>query len=176
MRTPLLLAGAMIFVWGSRAVPACQSLEARQFAFWLGTWDLTGRARVKLGSDQWNETRSVNTIRSTMDGCVTREEFANLTPDRWTGMSVSVWIPQSREWHQTWVDSQGGYISLAGGFRDGKMILVTSPHPLPSGVTVVNRMVFHDIARDSLVWDWEASRDKGRAWELLWSITYRRRK
>jgi len=23
-------------------------------------------------------------------------------------------------------------------------------------------MVFHDIAQDSLVWDWEASRDAGR--------------
>jgi len=40
----------------------------------------------------------------------------------------------------------------------------------------VNRMVFHDIARDSLVWDWELSRDGQRTWELLWSITYRRRK
>ena len=26
----------------------------------------------------------------------------------------------------------------------------------------VNHMVFHDIAQDSLVWDWEASRDAGR--------------
>ena len=47
---------------------------------------------------------------------------------------------------------------------------------LPTGDTIVNHMVFHDIAPDSLVWDWEASRDAGRTWELIWSITYRRRK
>ena len=27
---------------------------------------------------------------------------------------------------------------------------------------IVNHMVFHDVAQDSLVWDWEASRDAGR--------------
>jgi len=41
---------------------------------------------------------------------------------------------------------------------------------------IVNHMVFHDVAQDSLVWDWEASRDAGRTWELIWSVTYRRRK
>jgi hypothetical protein len=89
-------------------------------------------------------------------------------------MSVSVWNPRSREWQQTWVDSQGSYIPLSGACQDGKMILVTQPHARATGDTVVNRMVFHDITRDSLVWDWESSRDRGRTWELQWSITYRR--
>src|SRR5438093_1023501 len=77
---------------------------------------------------QWQQTRSTNIIRSTIDGCVTREDFENVAPQRWTGMSV-----------------------------------------------IVNHMVFHDVAQDSLVWDWEASRDAGRTWELIWSVTYRRR-
>jgi len=174
--TALLLAARVSFAQGPASASPCQAAEARQFDFWLGTWDLAGRTRSQPRSSQWQETRSTNTITSTMDGCVTREDFKNVAPQRWAGMSVSVWNPQSGEWQQTWVDSQGGYIPLTGGFHDGRMILATAPHRLPSGETVVNRMVFHDIARDSLVWDWETSRDMGRTWDLTWSIVYRRRK
>jgi hypothetical protein len=176
LASALLLAAGVAFPQAPGSSSPCRTPEARQFDFWLGTWDLTGRARAQPGSDRWGETRSTNTIRSTMNGCVTREEFENVAPTRWTGMSVSVWNPRSHQWHQTWVDSQGSYIPLTGAFQDGRMILVTPARALPTGDSIVNRMVFHDIARDSLVWDWEASRDGGRTWELLWSILYRRRK
>ncbi len=172
----LLFTAGVCSARGPASTSPCQASEARQFDFWLGTWDLTGRTRAQPGSAQWQETRSTNTIRSTMDGCVTREDFENVAPQRWTGMSVSVWSPRSHAWQQTWVDSQGSYIPLTGGFHDGRMILTTAPRAFPAGDTVVNHMVFHDIAQDSLVWDWEASRDAGRTWELMWSITYRRRK
>jgi hypothetical protein len=171
-----LLAAGVCSAQTSGSPTPCRAVEARQFDFWLGTWDLIGRSRAHPGSIEWQETRSTNTIGSTMDGCVTREDFESVAPHRWTGMSISVWSARTHAWQQTWVDSQGSYISLTGGFHDGRMILVTAPRALPTGDVVVNRMVFHDIARDSLVWDWEASRDAGRTWDLLWSITYRRRK
>jgi len=172
----LLLVAGVCSAQTSASPPPCQTPEARQFDFWVGTWELIGRTRAQPGSTRWQETRSTNTITSTMDGCVTREAFENVAPQRWTGMSVSVWSPRSHAWQQTWVDSQGSYIALTGGWHDGRMVLATAPRLLPTGDTIVNRMVFHDIARDSLVWDWEASRDAGRTWELMWSITYRRRK
>lgn len=56
------------------------------------------------------------------------------------------------------------------------MILTTPPRTLPNGSRAVNRMAYHDIAPDSLVWDWEQSLDDGKTWQLMWGITYRRRK
>ena len=159
--------------------PPCQSPQARQFDFWLGEWDLIGRMRLQPGADRWRETRSTNSIRSVMDSCVTQESFDNQQPNAWSGMSVSTWSARTGQWQQTWVDSQGGYIPLTGQFADGRMILTTPERPAPSGPgggTAVNRMVFHDIARDSLLWDWELSTDGGQTWEVQWSITYRRRK
>lgn len=156
--------------------PPCATPEAREFDFWLGDWDLAGRMRVRPGVDEWRETRSTNSIRSIMNGCVTLERFENRTPGAWAGMSVSSWNPHTRQWQQTWVDDQGGYITLAGAFADGRMILITPARALPSGDTAVNRMVFHDITGDRLQWDWEVSRDGGRNWEGMWTITYRRRK
>lgn len=172
----LLLPTTLTIAQTPASAPPCRASESRQFDFWLGTWDLTGRARTQPGADQWRETRSTNTIRSTLDGCVVLESFENLDPMKWAGMSVSMWNPQTRAWQQTWVDSQGSYIALSGEFSDGKMVLTTLPRTLPNGATAVNRMVFHDIALNGLTWDWQLSRDGGRSWEVMWSITYRRRR
>lgn len=156
------------------AAPACLSPEARQFDFWLGEWELTGRHRLQPDVTQWQETRSTNSIRSVLDGCVTLETFQNLGPTAWSGMSVSTWNPQSHRWNQTWVDSQGSYITLSGEFADGRMVLVTPPRA--SNAALMNRMVYHDIAADSLIWSWELSHDGGRSWAPMWEITYRRKK
>jgi hypothetical protein len=41
------------------------------------------------------------------------------------------------------------------------------------GRAAVYRMRWHDIARDSLRWDWECSTD-GETWQTLWAIAYLR--
>lgn len=153
----------------------CRSPEARQFDFWLGTWELKGRSRARPGSDEWRETRSVNTIRKEHDGCVIQESFKSQAPASWTGMSVSVWDPVAGQWQQTWVDSHGSYIALTGEFKDRRMTLTTAPRTLPDGSSIRNRMVFYAITANSLQWDWDLSRDGGQTWEVMWTIGYRRR-
>ncbi|MBI4502270.1 MAG: DUF1579 family protein [Gemmatimonadetes bacterium] len=153
----------------------CPSAEARQFDFWSGEWTLAGKMRVQPGEERWTVTEATNSIHPILGACVMLENFRDATPGGLTGMSVSSWSPRTRQWQQTWVDNQGSYISLAGEFRDGRMTLQTTPRRLPDGSTGINRMVFHHIAADSLIWDWELSHDGGRTWELLWGITYRRR-
>jgi hypothetical protein len=37
------------------------------------------------------------------------------------------------------------------------------------------RMVFYNIAKQSLDWDWQSSEDAGQSWRLLWRIHYQRR-
>jgi uncharacterized protein DUF1579 len=170
----LLLTGVCAAQSSAPSAP-CQTPEARQFDFWVGEWDLVGKTRGQPGA-AWGETISTNRIESTLDGCVTFEHFENQSPMTWRGMSWSSWSPQLHQWQQTWVDNQGGYITLTGEFAAGRMILTTPPRTLPNGSKAVNRMVYHDIARDSLVWDWELSLDDGKTWQLMWGITYRRRK
>ena len=156
-------------------LPPCSTAQARQLDFWVGTWDLTGRSRAQPGSDQWRTTRSTNVVTRELGGCAIVEHFQNIEPAPWGGMSISSFNASTGRWHQTWTDSQGGWIPLSGSFADGRMVLQTEPRALPSGGTVVNRMVYHGITRDTFTWDWETSRDEGRTWETMWSITYRRR-
>src|SRR5690242_901772 len=110
--------------------------ETRQFDFWLGEWDLT-----------WQGGRGTNSIRSILDGHVIEERFhSDDIPLH--GISLSVYGSQLGQWRQTWVDSQGSYLDLVGGWDGERMILTTSR--MREGKPIVLRMVFSNIAPDQL--------------------------
>jgi hypothetical protein len=70
------------------------------------------------------------------------------------------------------VDDSGNYWAFTGGFADGRMTLVTDD--IVDGKPVKLRMVWHNIAADTLDWNWERSDDGGETWRVLWAIHYRR--
>ena len=134
--------------------------ETRQFDFWLGEWDVS-----------WDGGRGTNSIRSILGGHVVEERFHAESPP-FEGMSVSVYNARRGLWQQTWVDDQGTYLDLSGGWRDGEMTLSTER--LVDGKPATLRMVFYNIAADQLDWRWERSTD-GSEWQILWQIRYQRR-
>jgi hypothetical protein len=85
-------------------------------------------------------------------------------------MSVSVYDERQACWRQTWVDNQGGYLDFSGGKQGERMIL--SRVAEIDGQQLHQRMVWYDIRRDGLMWNWERSPDEGETWETLWVIQY----
>ena len=138
-----------------------RAAETRQFDFWIGEWDLT-----------WDGGGGTNVIRAILDDHVIEEQFRS-NDGSLEGMSVSVWSPQLGQWQQTWVDSQGSYIALSGGW-DGQQMVLLAQRPAAAG-PVQLRMVFYNIARDQLDWRWERSTDRGQGWSLQWQIHYQRK-
>jgi hypothetical protein len=137
--------------------------EASQFDFWLGDWDAT------WGGNQ----RGVNRITKRWDVVVVEEfDGGDVSPLR--GHSVSVFDAKSKQWKQTWVDNQGGYLDFTGGFADGRMTLSRSFEQ--DGRTVQQRMVWYGIQANEFEWNWERSTDGGKTWEVVWKIHYARRK
>ena len=142
----------------------CSALEASQFDFWAGDWDLS-----------WGEdSKGTNVIRKIMDGCVVEERFDGGISTPLRGMSVSTFNAHTGRWHQTWVDNQGSYLDFAGEFRDGRMIL-QRPATI-DGQAVLQRMVWYNIDSNQLDWNWERSDDVGETWQVLWQIHYVRRR
>jgi len=175
-KEPKLLVGAHLMLalfFGGGLAPAaaqqdaapakpCSAPQADQFDFWLGDWDLS-----------WGDGETGhNSIRRILGGCVIQERFEGSAQQPFHGTSVSVYDPQADLWRQTWVDDQGGYLDFTGGMQDGRMVL--SRAATIKGKAVRQRMVFYNIAADSLDWDWEVSRDGGETWDLRWRIHYRR--
>jgi hypothetical protein len=135
--------------------------ETHEFDFWLGEWGVT-----------WEGGAGTNSIRSTLGGHVVEEQFRGANPPL-QGMSVSVYNPQLGKWQQTWVDDQGSYLALAGGFKEDKMVLAMER--MQNNRLVSMRMVFYNITANQLDWNWERSEDGGQTWQLMWHIQYTRK-
>ena len=137
--------------------------EARQFDFWLGDWDVT-----------WGEgERARNRVEAILDGCVVQENFDGAPSSPLQGMSLSVYSASQRQWHQTWVDNSRNYWSFSGGWQGDRMVLGTEVER--DGRPVRLRMVWFNIRRDTLDWNWERSDDGGLTWSVQWHLRYTRR-
>ena len=146
----------------------CSALEASQFDFWIGDWNLT-----------YNDTlHATNHVEKIMGGCTVQENFHDPNTN-YNGKSWSVYNKNINQWQQTWVDDQGGYISLTGGMQGDSIILLTAEKKVPSNISatgkIVNRMVYHNITKDAFNWDWESSTDGGNTWKNNWHIHYSRK-
>lgn len=145
-------------------VTPCNAPECSQFDFWIGEWNLT-----------WNDTsKGTNSIKKILNDCVINENF-NDPATNYIGSSWSLYDLKRKEWKQTWVDNQNGYIVLTGNYNNGEMILSTAPAISAQGKKVTSRMVFFNIQPDSFDWRWEASSDDS-PWKVNWLIHYRRKK
>jgi hypothetical protein len=128
--------------------------------FWVGDWTCT-----------WEGGAGRNRISKELDDRVVVERFESHEPQRWSGMSVSV-FQERPGWRQTWVDSNGNYWAFDGEpLEDGFTFHMVE---IEDGRAVAKRMLFADIRTDALDWRWERSTDEGATWETLWSIRYER--
>jgi hypothetical protein len=128
--------------------------------FWIGEWVCT-----------WEGGHGANRISKELDDHVVVERFECLEPERWIGMSFSVY-QERHGWRQTWVDSTGNYWALLGrSHPEGFAFVVDN---VENGRGITKRMVFSDIQDDAFRWRWERSEDSGATWSELWVIDYRR--
>jgi len=65
----------------------CSSLEAKQFDFWVGEWDLTWQDK------DGNTQTGSNIITKTLNNCVIEENF---TGGSFIGRSLSVYNPNKK--------------------------------------------------------------------------------
>jgi len=88
------------------------------FDFWLGDWNLTwvdAEGQVNKGTNQ---------IVRILDGKVIQENFSD-EKGSFKGMSLSVFNPDRKTWHQAWTDNQGGYFDFVGEVEGNKRIFKT---------------------------------------------------
>lgn len=89
----------------------CTAAPYRAFDFWLGEWEVIEADGEPAGRNE-----------------VTREQGGCLLVERWhgiqggTGMSMNFYDPEVERWRQVWV-SPGVQIDIAGGMRDGSMVM-----------------------------------------------------
>lgn len=145
----------------------CSATEASQFNFWLGDWELV-----------WGDSlHGTNHVDKLFGNCTVHENFQD-PKTGFMGQSWSVYNANYKQWQQTWVDNQGGYITLTGGMVADSLILITAERTVPASMSatgkMTNRMVYYNIKPDSFDWSWQASTNGGKTWEQNWLIHYKR--
>jgi hypothetical protein len=165
----LLLTFLVSSVVGQTPPKPCSTEQAKQFDFWVGTWDLEW---TNAKGEKENGTNIINKI---LGGCVIEENFSTGGENPYLGKSHSLFDEKSRIWKQTWVDSSGEYLDFVGEFKEGKMMLWRE-FTGNEGKKVKQRMIFSNIQKDSIQWNWESSQDDGKTWKTNWKIFYKRRK
>lgn len=137
--------------------PDCSGAEHRAFDFWLGSWRVT----------QGEQLAGHNSIRSSLDGCVLREEWRGARGT--TGSSLNVYNRATKQWQQFWVDNQGGVLELTGNVNaEGAMVMTGE-----SG-GVRQRITWSRLDDGSVRQLWEQSSDSGKTWNGVFDGLYRR--
>ncbi|MGZ8260819.1 MAG: hypothetical protein ACXWUL_09755 [Caldimonas sp.] len=141
---------------------SCQTVEHRQFDFWVGHWNVFVPSGKKAGE---------NRIEVIADGCALLEQWSG--GGGVTGKSLNIYDPHDRRWHQTWVDNSDTLLMLTGGFVGRSMVMsMTGPSPSDPKLTVQQRITWTPAADGTVRQLWESSSDDGRTWTVLFDGRY----
>jgi hypothetical protein len=140
----------------------CSSPEYRQFDFWIGDWNVTSA----------EEPAGTNSIHPIHNGCALQENWQGSGEGGISGSSFNIYDQSSDRWHQTWVDASGTLLQLDGSLSDGVMVL-GGQRPSRDGSGMVQHRISWTPNPDGSVRQlWEASRDEGDSWTVLFDGLY----
>jgi len=155
----LLAAPAALAQTPTPPPPACQSAEYRQFDFWLGEWEVFLPTGKKAGDSR---------IEAISAGCALLENWSG--NGGFSGKSLNSYDSGDKQWHQSWVDSSGSRLELAGSYADKRMVLA-------SGSGAAMQRIAWSVNDDGSVRQlWESSADGGKTWAVQFDGKYVRRK
>lgn len=160
----LLLAAALAAdpVPPAAAAPACSRPQHRAFDFWEGSWEVTGPKGKVAGQ---------NRIERILSGCALQEHWTGTSGVR--GTSFNWYEPADGKWHQLWLSEDGLVLRLAGGLREGAMVL-EGEAPGADGKLERQRITWSVLPGGKVRQLWEASAD-GQSWRVVFDGTYARK-
>jgi hypothetical protein len=144
--------------------PACTAPEYRQFDFWLGRWNVTSNG-VLAGT---NEVRAIH------GGCALQENWIGAGAGGISGTSLNLYDGATGRWRQTWVDSAGTLLQLAGGLVEGAMVLEGEQPGAAGAPGIRHRISWTPSPEGTVRQVWEASHDGGNTWSRLFDGLYER--
>ncbi len=138
-------------------------LEAAQFDFWVGEWEVTNPAGVVAGTSRIERIAGGRGLLEHWTGARGVE-----------GKSLNAWNSTQRCWQQFWVGG-GGVLELRGGLdAQGRMVRSDRDTRAPSQ-KLINRITWTPNTDGTVRQHWETSDDDGASWKTSFDGLYRRR-
>ena len=130
------------------------------FDFWVGRWDVFTPDGKKAGTNRIEETEA---------GCILLESWTGAGGG--SGTSINYYDPSSGKWNQLWVSPNGVVIRIAGGLRDGSMVL-DGELIGPKGASQPFRGIWTPNEDGSVRQFFEISADDGATWSTWFDGKY----
>jgi hypothetical protein len=113
-----------------------------------------------------------NSIHTIQNGCALQENWQGSGEGGISGMSFNIYDQTTGRWHQTWVDSAGTLLQLDGGMVDGAMVMNGKRRASDGSGLVLHRISWTPNGDGSVRQLWEASKDDGGSWTVLFDGLY----
>jgi hypothetical protein len=140
----------------------CKDPAYRQFDFWLGDWDT-------FDSDAPGKPPVArNHVDAILGGCVLRETYKQT--DGLNGQSFTMYDQARKLWHQTWVTNHGQLLVMEGS-PQGKRILLSGVDRQHRDAAI--RVSWEPVA-DGVREIATTSRDRGKSWQPVFDIVFRK--
>ena len=156
--------------------PDCSAPQYRQFDFWVGEWDVVpNQTQGAQGAQGASRKPASNVIQKAHHGCVLIENWDDRVGQ--TGQSFNIYDRTRQQWHQTWVDSNGGLHGYWGELKDGNMVFMGQV-PLPPASRFAGhrtvRLTFYPIDKDK-VRQFSETLSADGTWTVNYDLIYTRR-
>ena len=146
------------------------------FDFFMGIWKCRHRYLVRRLGDchDWIEFDGSCAARKILDGYGNMDEGDIALPgDRYRGMSLRTWDPETDRWSIYWLDSrQPGRLfpPVVGGFANGVGTFYGDEEF--DGKPIRVRFLWSRITDKSARWEQAFSADEGNDWETNWYMDF----
>lgn len=152
----------MIDLVDRKTKPCMYLPEARQFDFWVGTWEAFTTQGQKAGD---------NVIQMFANGCGLLENWKSTIGG--DGKSINFYDQTTKKWYQHWVGAGGQATLLSGNFKDNAMRFERESEA--NGVKTINYLTFTKIDEDSFRQFGETSTDGGKTKTITFDFKYVRK-
>ena len=148
--------------------------QNHDFDFEIGTWKTHVKRLVKplTGSTTWVEMNGITTCRKVWDGRANLIELEADGPNgHFTGLSLRLYNPQSKQWSLNFSNAADGTLSEAtiGEFKNGRGEFYDQE--TYNGRAILVRFVITPVNPGLIRFEQSFSDDGGKTWELNWIAT-----
>ncbi len=158
----LAVVGGLTFTLAQQEVPAEPKPDpARQFDFWVGSWECYGRNGQLSGT---------NEITLGYGGRVLQEHWQGASGGG--GTSLNMYSAAHGAWHQTWCDDSGMLLQLDGGLTEAGAMRLEGKLPVRGGGEALHRVEWTPKG-DNVRQTWTTTADGGTTWKTLADLEYR---
>jgi hypothetical protein len=154
--------------------PALNPGKPGDFDFLAGNWTIRHRRLKKAGTQDWDEFDGEATCWTILGGVGSVEEL-RIPARHFSGMGLRLLDVENKVWSDFWVNAKSGVLvspGTTGHFVDGAGIFLADDVDGDTPITV--RGVWDRITPKSCRWYQEVSRDRGKQWELNWTMDWTR--